>query len=39
VPEKSDVRFIDVFTKALGITAQLATIVGVVIGVVFAYRN
>ncbi|MFM8178476.1 MAG: SLBB domain-containing protein [Candidatus Kapaibacterium sp.] len=39
VPERSDVRFIDVFTKALAITAQLATIVGVVIGVVFAYRK
>ncbi len=39
VPERSDVRFIDVFTKALAITAQLATIVGVVLGVVFAYKK
>ncbi len=39
VPERADVRFIDVFTKALSITAQLATIVGVILGVVFAYKK
>lgn len=39
VPERSDVRFVDVFTKVLAITAQFATIVGVVLGVVFAYRK
>ncbi len=39
VPEKSDVKFIDVVTKVLSITAQLATIVGVVIGVAFAYKK
>ncbi|MFN4768687.1 MAG: SLBB domain-containing protein [Candidatus Kapaibacterium sp.] len=39
VPEQSDVKFVDIFTTALSITAQLATIVGVVLGVVFAYRK
>jgi hypothetical protein len=39
VPEQSDVKFVDIFTTALSITAQLATIVGVVLGVVFAYRR
>jgi hypothetical protein len=39
VPERSDIKFVDIFKTALSITAQLATIVGVVLGVVFAYRN
>lgn len=39
VPEETDVKFIDVFTKALTITSQVATIVGVILGVVFAAKN
>lgn len=39
VPEKKEVKFYDVFKEALTITAQLATIVGVVLGVVFALRR
>jgi protein involved in polysaccharide export with SLBB domain len=39
VPESKDVKFYDVFKEAVTITAQLATVVGVVLGVVFALRR
>lgn len=39
VPELKDVKFYDVFKEAITITAQVATIVGVVLGVVFALRR
>lgn len=39
VPESKDVKFYDVFKEAITITAQVATIVGVVLGLVFALRR